>query len=406
MSDPLRLLHFADVHIDIANYGRHDPETGLPLRIMDFLQSLDTLIDTAIQEKVDLVLFAGDTYKDRNPHPTFQREWGMRMMRLSKAKIPTLLLVGNHDVSPAIGRSHTLQEFNTFNIPFIFVADQVKLWTSTALGLPIQVISVPWISRSHLMSKIPRNTSDMLFALEKELNQQVETLLDKIDPSLPVIILAHVSVQGAQYSSERTVMLGQDLILSKKLLTDPRIDYVALGHIHKHQSLNGDSHPPIIYPGSIERINFGEIADEKGFVLASIQKGKTEWNFRVLPTRRFFDFKIEIQSQDHFMEEILNQLPPPEALEDAICRVQLKYPREWESLLDESRLEKHFERALKMQIQKHRHFRERVRLEIAPTNALNYEALLQAYWKLLDLEKEEQHALQTLAKELFSEMEF
>ena len=93
----MKLLHFADAHIDMANYGRHDPETGLPLRVLDFLKSLDTIVDAAISEKVDMVIFAGDAYKDRSPAPTFQREWGKRIIRLSRAKIPTLLLVGNHD---------------------------------------------------------------------------------------------------------------------------------------------------------------------------------------------------------------------------------------------------------------------------------------------------------------------
>ena len=118
------LLHFADAHIDIANYGRHDPETGLPIRVMDFLRSLDEIVDAAIEEQVDLVLFAGDAYKDRNPAPTFQREWGMRMMRLSRAGIPTLLLVGNHDLSPALGRAHALAEFNTLEVPHLRVIDR------------------------------------------------------------------------------------------------------------------------------------------------------------------------------------------------------------------------------------------------------------------------------------------
>ena len=60
----LKILHFADAHIDMANYGRHDPETGLPFRVLDFLKSFDTIVDTAISQKVDLVIFAGDAYKD------------------------------------------------------------------------------------------------------------------------------------------------------------------------------------------------------------------------------------------------------------------------------------------------------------------------------------------------------
>ena len=109
----IKLLHFADAHIDIANYGAHDPRTGLPLRVMDFLKSLDTIVDTAIEEKVDLVIFAGDAYKDRSPAPTFQREWGRRIMRLSRAKIPTILLTGNHDIAPSQQCAHAIQEFDT-----------------------------------------------------------------------------------------------------------------------------------------------------------------------------------------------------------------------------------------------------------------------------------------------------
>ena len=117
----MKLLHFADAHIDMANYGKHDPETGLPLRVLDFLKALDTIVDAAIDEKVDMVIFAGDAYKDRSPAPTFQREWGKRIIRLSRAKIPTLLLVGNHDLSPATGRAHAIQEFDTLEVPYVRV---------------------------------------------------------------------------------------------------------------------------------------------------------------------------------------------------------------------------------------------------------------------------------------------
>ena len=128
-----RILHFADAHIDIANYGRRDPASGLPLRILDFLKSLDEIVDTAIEEKVDCVLFAGDAYKDQNPAPTFQREWGQRVMRLSEAGIPTVLLVGNHDISPAAGRAHAMTEFNTLQVPHVLIIDQPGFYSSAAL---------------------------------------------------------------------------------------------------------------------------------------------------------------------------------------------------------------------------------------------------------------------------------
>ena len=70
-------------------------------------------------------------------------------------------------------------------------------------------------------------------------------------------------------------MLGSDLVLPGSLVRDPRLDYVALGHIHKPQNLNENAHPPVIYPGSIERVDFGEATDDKFFVIAKVARGET-----------------------------------------------------------------------------------------------------------------------------------
>lgn len=151
----VRILHFADAHINMANYGRQDPETGLPFRVLDFLRSLDTIIDAAIDEQVDLVIFAGDAYKDRSPAPTFQREWGRRIMRLSNAGIPSILLVGNHDLSPSLNRAHALEEFNTLEIGNVIVADKPAFFRPDDLwGLPLQLISLPWVSRSGMVAHL------------------------------------------------------------------------------------------------------------------------------------------------------------------------------------------------------------------------------------------------------------
>ncbi len=68
----IRMLHFADVHIGMENYGRTDPETGLSTRVVDFLRRMDEMIDYAQQHSVDLIVFAGDAFKNRTPNPTFE----------------------------------------------------------------------------------------------------------------------------------------------------------------------------------------------------------------------------------------------------------------------------------------------------------------------------------------------
>ena len=405
---PLRVLHFADAHIDIANYGRHDPETGLPLRVVDFLRALDQIVETAVSQQVDLVIFAGDAYKDRNPQPTFQRAWGERMMRLSQAKIPTVLLVGNHDVSPAAGRAHTLHEFDTLAVPHIYVADKPRLLGPDKLGIPAQIITLPWLSRSQFMTRQDtegQSAQEMFTNIEEQVTRIVERLIQQADPTLPLILTAHASVQGAKYGSERMVMLGHELVLGGNLVNNPRLDYVALGHIHKHQCLTAvNQHPPVVYPGSIERIDFGEARETKGFVLAEISRGKTTWEFVKLKTRRFLDFKPETREADSFMSDIMAQLPDPDGVADAICRVQLRYPRDWEPLLDERAIADHFSRALSIQIQKHYAVEKRTRLgDTVAVESLTPEQLLETYWQTINLDSEEAAAMQVLAKEILNE---
>jgi exonuclease SbcD len=403
------ILHFADAHIDMANYGRHDPLSGLPLRVMDFLKSLDTIVDTAIEERVDLVMFAGDAYRDRSPAPTFQREWGRRIMRLSKAGIPTLLLVGNHDLSPSLGRAHAIEEFSTLEVPHVRVLDKPAFLGPQELwGLPLQVIAMPWISRSGLLANL-----EMSAARPEEVYTQIETRLTDLvlgwietaDPSLPLVLTAHASVQGAVYGGERTVMLGADLVLPGALVKDPRLDYTALGHIHKPQDLNENMHPPVIYPGSIERVDFGEIADERYFVVARVERGHTQVEWRQLTgIRPFVDRHLRLESDLDISAQLRASLPSAEALEGAIVRLVLEYPREWESQIDEAALREQTASAFEFHLVKRPSNESRVRIpEGQNVGSLTSLELLDLYWRSSHTETEDGEALNKLAASVIEE---
>ncbi len=368
----LKILHFADAHIDIASQGRHDPQSGLPFRVLDFLKALDTIIDTAINEKPDLVIFAGDAYKDRNPSPTYQREWGRRIIRLSQAQIPTLLLVGNHDLSPAIGRANTLHEFDTLQVPFIKVLSKPCLLGPADLwDLPLQVLALPWISRSGLLAareSANETSAEIDEEIETRLDEIVKAWLDSVDPELPVILTAHASVQGAMYGNERSVMLGNDLVLPGSLVKDKRLDYVALGHIHKKQNLNEGGHPPVVYPGSIERVDFGEAQDEKFFAMVELEKGKSRVDFRKLDGRRFFDSQVRfsgdeaLPSPEDLNQRLLASLPPAADIKDAIVRLVIEYPRDWETLIDETSLRQAADQAFEFHLIRRPQVQSRIRL--------------------------------------------
>ncbi|MBC8249063.1 MAG: metallophosphoesterase, partial [Anaerolineales bacterium] len=112
----MKLLHFADLHLGVENYGRIDPATGLSTRLMDFLRAYDQVVDYALENDISLVVFAGDAYKTRDPNPTYQREFARRIRRLSTAGIPTVLVAGNHDTPSAVGRAITVEIFATLEV--------------------------------------------------------------------------------------------------------------------------------------------------------------------------------------------------------------------------------------------------------------------------------------------------
>jgi exonuclease SbcD len=401
----MKILHFADAHIDMANYGRRDPETGLPYRVQDFLKSLDVIIAAAIDEHVDLVLFAGDAYRDRSPAPTFQREWGKRIIRLSKAGIRTLLLVGNHDISPALGRANAIQEFETLDIPYVTVLAKPLFLSPIELGLPIQVIALPWVSRAGLIASTDAPMEEAYTNIEEHLTSLVNGWLEKADPALPIILTAHASIEGAKYSTERTVMLGADLVLPGSLVRDPRLDYVALGHIHKSQDLNENAHPPVIYPGSIERVDFGEAGDEKYFVIAEIEKGKTDVHWRRLVNiRPFFDRRVTLESPENVTHVLTSALPVAEELAGAIVRLTVDYFREWDDLIDEPALRRYVESAFEFHLVKRPQIVARIRLSADQTMTnLGPLELLDQYWRTGNYDPGEAEILQGIAREIIAE---
>jgi exonuclease SbcD len=406
----VRILHFSDAHIDMVRQGRHDPQSGLPVRTLDFLQALDTIVDTAIAQKAELAIFAGDAYRNQLPAPTFQREWGKRILRLSQAGIFTILVVGNHDVSPATGRAHALQEFETLRIPNTCVISEPCLLTPKDLnGLPLQIIGLPWISRSGLMAYTEargKSLKDVQVEIEDLLSDALKDLLNQLDPALPAILTAHLTVQGAVYGNERSVMLGRDLTIPPGLLKDEKLDYVALGHIHRFQDLNKGQYPPIVYAGSIEKMDFGEMRDAKGFVLADVERKKTSYTFHPLSGRKFLSSDIEVTDQDAITDTIIKKMPSRDSLKDAIFRLNLFYPSKWEVLIDEHAIRDHAEDAFEFYLV--RNPSRDVRVQLSEDMRLGQMApldVMDVYWKSNHVDEVQAGELRRLATTIMQSCE-
>jgi exonuclease SbcD len=204
------------------------------------------------------------------------------------------------------------------------------------------------------------------------------------------------------------VMLGNDLVLPPALVKDKRLDYVALGHIHKPQNLNEGGHPPVIYPGSIERVDFGEAQDKKFFILAAVDKGQTEVTWRELTNiRPFIDIHVKLETNEAINPTLQSALPSPEALEGAVVRFVIEYNREWEPLIDEAALRALAADAFEFHLVKRPQMEARVRLPEGRTaSSMGVIELLELYWNAsrVDMKKDKKDALNRLAKTIVDEV--
>src|SRR5438132_14358032 len=113
----LRLLHLADVHFGMENYGRLDAATGLNRRLLDFARSVHHAIDYALDHDAHLAIFAGDIYKHRDPDPSWQPAFAQCVRRLTDASVPVVILAVSHDIPNTVGRANGPDTSATLGLP-------------------------------------------------------------------------------------------------------------------------------------------------------------------------------------------------------------------------------------------------------------------------------------------------
>lgn len=402
-----RVLHFSDLHLGVENYGRLDVETGLSTRLMDFLRALDFVVDYAINEAVDLVLFTGDAFKSRDPTPTHQREFARRVRRLREAGIPFFLLVGNHDLPAAVNRAHSVEIYDTLGLEQIYVAHRPGRYDVPTKGGTVRIFAVPWATHSRLLARDDvrgRSNEELVARLQTAVAQLIENFaVDAAHGETPTILAAHLTVEGAAPGAERNVLLGYDIVVPRSVVAQPAFDYVALGHIHKHQVLH--ERPPVIYAGSIERIDFGEAKEPKGFVVADVQRGHTTWTFVETPARSLVHIEVDVRKADDPLAAVAEAVRR-HSIQGAIVKLTVHCTLEQVSHLRDTDLHDLLKDAEYIAaIQRRVERPHRLRLgDLGSVAGLSPKALLQRYLEQKQVDPERAALLLRYADEIWNEM--
>ncbi|BAQ62737.1 exonuclease SbcD [Geminocystis sp. NIES-3708] len=320
----MKILHLSDIHLGSSfSHGKINPETGLNTRLEDFTNTLSICIDRAIDDNLDLVLFGGDAFPDSTPAPYIQSAFAHQFRRLVEANIPTVLLVGNHDQHTQGNGGASLSIYRTLGVPNFIVGEQLKTHLiETKSGL-IQVITLPWLTRSVLLTR-PETEGLSMEEINQLLIQKIEPVLEaeirQLNPQIPTVLLAHLMAEKANLGAERFLAVGKGFQIPLSMLIRSEFDYVALGHVHKHQNLNRKNNPPVVYPGSIERVDFSEEKEEKGYVLIDIIDKQVNWEFCSLPARRFVTIETDISASNNPESDLIQAIAKYN-IEDAVVRV-------------------------------------------------------------------------------------
>jgi DNA repair protein SbcD/Mre11 len=325
----IRFVHVADVHIGMDNYGKINPATGMSTRLEDFLATLDESVECAIDQHADLYVLAGDIYKTRDPSPTHQRELAKRVRRLTGAGIQVVMVAGNHDLPLAPSRATSIDIFSALDVPGVHVARVIQSMRIETRNGPVQILAFPWMTRSIALA-----ADEHKGATIEELNQRMvqmstdrlRQLHEQMDPEIPTMLVAHVHMFGAKVGAERMLNVGRDPMLPLDAFPIDNIGFIALGHIHRHQALTV-SDPAIVYSGSINRVDFSEEEEDKGFILGELHPGRCNWEFVRVNARPFLTIPAMVDEEAP-TESVLQAIRRFEdRLADAVVRVELTTTR-------------------------------------------------------------------------------
>lgn len=337
----IKILHLSDIHIGSGfSHGKINPQTLLNTRLEDFIRSLSLCIDAAIAHPVDLVLFGGDAFPDATPPPYIRDAFAKEFKRLADAQIPTILLVGNHDQHSQSHGSASLSIYRALDVPGFIVGDKIETHRITTAKGDVQVITIPWVTPNILFSR-EKTLNLSLWEVDKCLIESLQVVLEaeirKLDPNIPTVILGHLMADRATIGSERFLAVSKGFTIPVSLFIRPEIDYVALGHVHKHQNLNPSNQPPVVYPGSIERVDFSEEKEDKGYVLVDLTRGEAKWQFCPLPVRSFCTIRVDVSQSEQPETDILKAIAK-HSITDAVVRLFYHVRSEQLSAIETSKI--------------------------------------------------------------------
>lgn len=317
----MKLLHIADLHLGkrVCEYPMLEDQRAI----------LAEIGDLAVAERPDALLVAGDVYDRPVPPQEAVTLLSDFLCRMAKEQIPVFLIAGNHDSAERLDFCAQLLRAGGIHIVGeCRGAVQTTVLERDGLRVAIHALSYarPVALRPFLGDGI--STSE----------QALGAMIEKIDFSVADrhLLLAHVFATGAETSESEQVVVGT--VDAVPLCVFEPFDFVALGHLHRPQTLGGK----VRYAGSPLAYSFSEITEQKSVSVIEIGEGVHIRTLPLHPTHPMREVRGPLAqllampySEDYVRAVVTDEDVPP----DARITLQTVFPNLMRFAVQNSRTE-------------------------------------------------------------------
>ncbi|MCL4435610.1 MAG: exonuclease SbcCD subunit D [Thaumarchaeota archaeon] len=325
----LKILHTADMHLGLTFIDAVMGHRASEERRLDLLSNFDLMVDRAIREKYDFFLMCGDIFHSTNPGGRTFVDFSTRIGRLSDAGVQVIAIPGNHDVpkaAPSLSMTRGLAEARAPRFYLQSDLPEKPLILQARDNRKVGFIPIPYLApQSAVHLEEIESNQDLKERYNLFLRNLISRLLEdqRLKEVEHLIVMAHGTVSGATYGSERSFVSFEIPIWAETLLQG-KVDYIAMGHIHMPQAILGG---PVYYPGSIERMSFGEEGQEKAYLVLEEEKGELKPSYQPLPSRPMMSIKaanLPTTDPTAGLKKIIETANIPRG---ALLRMLVKIPR-------------------------------------------------------------------------------
>lgn len=273
----MKIIHFSDTHLgyqafDVVN------QRGINAREQDMYDAFESVINRILEIRPDLVVHTGDFFHRPSPSNRALTLGLEQLRRLCDARIPTVLIAGNHETPKTIYTSPILRALRSLDCVVPVFNEQYEVHEFGELAIH----GVPHINDDRIL-------------------QQELTRLAPL-PGRWNLLMLHTSL-GKTYLMEE---YGEQIYPPEFIRKLGGFQYVALGHWHNFQQTSVAANA--WYSGSTERMSETEIGAEKGFIILETRPdGPFDLQFEAIKTRPWL--KLDLQNcQQKIIAEIREEL--------------------------------------------------------------------------------------------------